>query len=84
MGLVDEHFLISTWHQRRRNYRRHRRSQWRHSRVCDGPGRAEPNTDADGDIDGNTNAYADSNGYSYSDTDADTYPYARGDADAKD
>jgi hypothetical protein len=61
LGLVDEHFLISTWHQRRRNYRRHRCSQWRDSRVCDGTGRAESNT----------NTYGDLNAYTYGNIDAD-------------
>ncbi len=80
MGLIDEHFLFGTRHQRRWNYRRHRCSRRRSSRLCNGAGRAESNTNSYGDID----AYGNSNGYSYSDTDAYTYLYAQGDADAKD
>ena len=69
MGLVDEHFVICPWHQRRQDHRRYWCSQRRDSRVCHGPGRLESNTNA------YLNAYGDTYTYSY------TYTYVYGYAD---
>ena len=64
MGLVDEHFIICPWHQRRQDHRRYWRSQRRDSRVCHGPGRLESDT----------NTYL--NAYVYLNPNSDTYVHS--------
>ena len=64
MGLVDEHFVICPWHQRRQDHRRYWRSQRRDSRVCHGPGRLESDT----------NTYL--NAYIYLNPNSDTYVHS--------
>jgi len=64
LGLVDEHFVICPWHQRRQDHRRYWRSQRRDSRVCHGPGRLESDT----------NTYL--NAYIYLNPNSDTYVHS--------
>jgi len=77
LGLVDEHFVICPWHQRRQDHRRYWRSQRRDSRVCHGPGRLESNTNA------YLNAYGDTYTYSYTYTYTYVYGYADCDGNSK-
>ena len=85
MGLVDEHFVICPWHQRRQDHRRYWRSQRRDSRVCHGPGRLESNTNPYHDtyayiyVNANSDTYAHS--YNYSCTYVYAYSYANGNCD---
>ena len=87
MGLVDEHFVICPWHQRRQDHRRYWHSQRRDSRVCLGPRRLESNTNSYLNAYSYVNANSDTcvhsynytyvyaNGYNYS------YVYANGNCD---
>ena len=85
MGLINEHFVIGLGHQRGWHHSRHRCSQWRDSRVCDGAGRAESNTNTYGDLNAYTytDTYRDANRYSYSHDNAYSYVHTKAYASAE-
>jgi len=85
LGLVDEHFVICAWHQRRQDHRRYWRSQRRDSRVCHGPRRLDSNTNsylnACGYVNANSDTCVHSYGYGYTYTYVYAYSYTNGNCD---